>query len=96
MSQVVYLWAWDAANNVPRRVAVNASGHLIILNSDKLDVPLSTRLADNKFPAAAALSDNISNPTTTLVGAPLLGWDAAGMVWRRLQCDTSGRLKVCF
>jgi hypothetical protein len=62
--------------------------------TDNLDVLLSSRLADNKFPSAVALSDSLGNPTTTIVGNALLGFD--GTYWRRLQCDTSGRLKVSF
>jgi hypothetical protein len=45
-----------------------------------------------KFPSAVALADNLSNPTTTVVGAALLGFD--GTYWRRLAADTSGRLRV--
>jgi len=45
-----------------------------------------------KFPSAVALADNLSNPTTTIVGSALLGFD--GTYWRRLAADTSGRLKV--
>jgi hypothetical protein len=45
-----------------------------------------------KFPAAVALADNLSNPSTTIVGAANLGWD--GTYWRRLVADTSGRLKI--
>lgn len=45
-----------------------------------------------KFPSATALADSLSNPTTTIVGAALLGWDSAGGVWERLKTDGSGRL----
>jgi hypothetical protein len=45
-----------------------------------------------KFPSAVALADNLSNPTTTIVGSALLGFD--GTYWRRLAADTSGRLRV--
>lgn len=68
--------------------------------TDNLDVLLSTRLADStftgRFPSAVTLSDSIANPTVSLIGAPLLGWESSGAVWKRLQCDDSGRLKVCF
>ena len=65
----------------------------------KLDVALSTRAADStvssfsgKFPSAVALADNLSNPTTTIVGSALLAFD--GTYYRRLAADTSGRLRV--
>jgi hypothetical protein len=65
----------------------------------RLDVALSTRASETtlsglsgKFPSATALADNLSNPTTTIVGAANLGFD--GTYWRRLAADTSGRLKI--
>jgi hypothetical protein len=65
----------------------------------KLDVALSTRASEstlsafsNKFPSAAVLADNLSNPTTTIIGAAVLGWD--GTYWRRIAADSSSRLKV--
>jgi len=64
-----------------------------------LDVALSTRASEStlsslsgKFPSAAALADNLSNPTTTIVGSALLGWD--GTYWRRVAVDASSRLRV--
>jgi hypothetical protein len=70
-----------------------------IVNPPNLDVALSTRASEStlsafsgKFPSAAALADNLGNPTTTIVGAANLGFD--GTNWRRLAADTSGRLKV--
>jgi len=72
-----------------------------IINSvySRIDVSLSTRASEStlsafsgKFPAAVALADNLSNPTTTIIGAAALGFD--GTYWRRLVTDTSGRLKV--
>jgi len=45
-----------------------------------------------KFPAAVALADNLANPSTTIVGSALLGWD--GSYFRRVAVDTSSRLRV--
>jgi hypothetical protein len=66
---------------------------------ESLDVALSTRASEatlsalsGKFPSAAALADNLSNPTTTIVGSALLGWD--GTYWRRVAVDSSNRLRV--
>jgi hypothetical protein len=66
---------------------------------ENLDVALSTRASEStlsalsgKFPSAAALSDSLSNPTTTIVGDAMLGFD--GTYWRRVRVDTSGRLRV--
>jgi len=65
----------------------------------RLDVALSTRASEanlvsfsGKFPGAVALADNLANPTTTLVGSALLGFD--GTYWRRVAVDTSSRLRV--
>lgn len=56
----------------------------------RLDVALSTRASDStlsafsgKFPSAAALGDTMSNPTTTVIGSAVLGFD--GTNWRRLR-----------
>ena len=68
-------------------------------NPPNLDVSLSTRASEStlsalsgKFPSASALGDSLSNPTTTIIGSALLGWDSAGGVWERLKTDGSGRL----
>jgi hypothetical protein len=65
----------------------------------RLDVALSTRASEStlsglsgKFPSAVALADNLSNPTTTIIGVANLGWD--GTYWRRLATDTSSRLRT--
>jgi len=72
-----------------------------IINSvySRLDVALSTRASEStlsalsgKFPSATALADNLSNPSTTIIGSAILGWD--GTYWRRIAVDTSGRLRV--
>jgi len=42
--------------------------------------------ADTEFPAAAALADNTTNPTTTLVGACLEAFD--GVTWDRVTNGT--------
>jgi hypothetical protein len=70
-----------------------------IVNPSNLDVALSTRASEStlsglsgKFPSAATLADNLGNPTTTIIGSALLGWD--GTYWRRLSTDTSSRLRT--
>lgn len=44
------------------------------------------------FPAAAALGDTVSNPTTALIGAGGLLWDPVGAVWVRERCNHEGTL----
>ena len=68
-------------------------------NTDKLDVNLSTRASEStlsslngKLPSATSLGDSLSNPTTTLIGSALLGFD--GSYWERVRTDGSGRLLV--
>ena len=70
-----------------------------VLNSgeDALNVDLSdsvTVTVDSEFPAAAALSDNSSNPTTTSVGSHLLGYDSGNTNWNRVEVDDVGHLQV--
>lgn len=75
---------------------VNAAA---VSNPPNLDVLLSSRASEStlsafsgKFPNAAALADNLGNPTTTIVGSALLGFD--GTYWRRIAADASSRMKV--
>ncbi|MEM0060415.1 MAG: hypothetical protein QW726_00600 [Fervidicoccaceae archaeon] len=74
---------FDSSSNLN----VNAK---VVSNPPNLDVALST--INNKFPGALTLTDTLSNPTTTIIGAANLGFD--GTYWRRLVTDTSGRLRV--
>jgi len=78
------------------RLKVNAEA---VANPSNLDVKLGTRASEStlssfsaKFPSATALSDSLSNPTTTIVGSALLGYD--GSKFRRVRVDTSGRIKT--
>jgi len=45
-----------------------------------------------KLPSATSLSDSLSNPSTTLVGSALLGFD--GSYWERVRTDGGGRLLI--
>lgn len=44
----------------------------------------------NLLPNAAALADNTSNPTTTLVGAMMMCWDTSGSNWDRCVVPQDG------
>jgi hypothetical protein len=93
---------WDGS--YWRRLATDTSSRLrtvveSVANPSNLDVALSTRASEStlstlsgKFPSAVALGDSLSNPTTTIVGDALLGFD--GTYWRRVRVDTSGRLAI--
>ena len=70
-----------------------------VLNSgeDALNVDLAdsvTVTVDSEFPAAAALSDDSSNPTTTSVGSHLLGYDSSNTNWNRVEVDDAGHLQI--
>ena len=59
-----------------------------VLNSgeDALNVDLSdsvTVTVDSEFPAAAAITDDFANPTTTSAMSMLMGWDTS--TWDRVQ-----------
>jgi len=85
------------------RLTFDALNHLYVKadqvgNPPNLDVALSTRASEatlstfsSKFPAAVTLSDALSNPTTTIVGSAVLGWD--GINWRRIAVDSSSRIR---
>jgi len=62
---------------------------------DKIDnagIKAEVQSINAKLPSATALSDALSNPTTTIIGSALLGFD--GSAWRRLRADESGRILV--
>jgi len=70
-----------------------------VLNAgeDALNVDLSdsvTVTVDSEFPAAAALQDDSSNPTTTSVGSHLLGYDSGNTNWNRVEVDDVGHLQI--
>lgn len=69
-------------------------------DANRLDIDASGRptvnvngtvTVDSELPAAAALADNMANPTVPGVGAFLMGWD--GTNWDRISAS-SGRLQV--
>lgn len=79
--------------------SLTLAGNLkVAIAEDTLGIARDSTLSNlsGKFPAAVALADNLSNPTTTLIGAALLGWDPASNVWRRIQVDSQGRLRAVF
>ena len=70
-----------------------------VLNAgeDALNVDLSdsvTVTVDSEFPAAAALADDTSNPTTTSVASHLMGYDSSNTNWNRVEVDNAGNLVV--
>ena len=70
-----------------------------VLNAgeDALNVDLSdsvTVTVDSEFPAAAALADNSSNPTTTSDGSHLLGYHSGNTNWNRVEVDDAGHLQI--
>ncbi len=76
------------------RLKVNVEA---LVNPPNLDVALSTRASEStlsnlnsKLPPATTLSDSLGNPTTTITGSALLGWD--GTYWRRVRVTTDGKL----
>ena len=96
--------ALDSVASDKLRVS-DGGGSLTIDNSNidtylpNLDTSLSSRASEStlsgfsgKFPSASALGDSLGNPTTTIVGSALLGWD--GSHWRRLVADSSSRLRT--
>jgi len=95
------IYGWTGAAGV--KILADAEGHLQIdalsvANPPNLDVALSTRASETtlsgfsgKFPSAVALGDALANPTATIVGAALLGFD--GTNWGRLRA-VAQRLEV--
>jgi len=62
---------------------------------DKIDnagIRTDIQSLNAKLPSATVLGDSLPNPSTTLIGSALLGYD--GSVWERLRTDGSGRLLI--
>src|SRR5579864_7897420 len=47
-----------------------------------VSIAATVTTSDAHLPAAAALGDTVANPTTTLIGGCLMGWDATNTEWR--------------
>jgi len=91
--------AWDVSNSKIRAIQMDTNQRLLINpvvgnSAPTAAQPIFARTAmdvnilsvhDTAVPAAAALADNIANPTTAMFGVNTLGWDATNSVWRRLQ-----------
>ena len=58
---------------------IDTAGHFQI---DVVSMPSVT--VDSEFPAAAAATDAIANPTTTNVMSMLMGWDSTNSHWERV------------
>ncbi len=52
-------------------------------------VALASNVVDTELPAAAALSDALANPTTPMIGASGMVWDATNTVWIRQRTANS-------
>jgi hypothetical protein len=76
----------DGSNYLP--IAIDASGQL------QVDVLSVAGAIDTELPAAGALADDTANPTTTTVGAAILGYDSGNTNWNRVEVDDAGHLQV--
>ena len=78
-----------------RALHVSQQGNVTVNAHDVTNGGTFAVQADNdEFPAAALLSDNFANPTTTSVAAMAMGWD--GSTWDRLPGDATNGLTVAF
>lgn len=76
------------------KLTYDANSYLYInIGADSIGLATESTLSgfSGKFPGAVSLSDALSNPTTTLVGSAMLGWD--GSYWRRVAVDTNSRIR---
>lgn len=66
---------------------VTVSGTVTVDGSGHTQPVSGTVTADTELPAAAALTDSASNPTTPLVGCTLMMWN--GATWERVRVSTT-------
>jgi hypothetical protein len=75
---------------------VDGSGTALPVSAASLPLPTDaatqTTLAalNAKLPAAAPVADNVANPTTTLLGACVMGWNSGTNQWKRWTTDSVG------
>lgn len=80
-------------NGTQQTQLVNSAGTEIGTTAVPIQVDIAdatgiTITADTEFPAAAAITDNFANPTTTSVMSMLMGYD--GATWDRLLIGAGG------
>jgi hypothetical protein len=64
-------------------------------NSITIDGSVSiSGTVDTELPAAAALADDVANPTVPAVGAYAVGYDSGNDNWNRVEVDDAGHLQV--
>ena len=78
-----FMMMWEDTGNTA--AVINAGNPLPV------DIGSGTITIDSEFPAAATITDNFANPTTTSVMSMLMGWD--GSAWDRLHA-TAGDLHI--
>lgn len=80
-----FLMVWDSTT-WDRAPGTSADGLLVNLGTNN-DV-------DTELPAAAALADDVANPTVPAVGAFMMGWDSGNTNWNRAEVDDAGHWQV--
>lgn len=73
----------QSGDGVRTPISADADGMLVNLGSNNDVTVTGTVTADTELPAAAALADAASNPTTPISGAALLAWNTA--TWDRVR-----------
>jgi len=86
-----FMMAWDGAT-WDRALGDATDGLLVNLGTNN-DVSI-TGSVDTELPAAAALADDVANPTVPAVGAFLMGWDSGNTNWNRAEVDDAGHLQI--
>ena len=51
-------------------------------------------IIDTELPTAAALADDVANPTVPAVGGFMMGWDSGNTNWNRVEVNDAGNLQV--
>lgn len=80
----------DGATSAPAGTERGLITRNIPSGTQPVSIASTVTTSDAHLPAAVALSDALPNPTTTEIGANLLGWDPSGGVWRRIPVDGIG------
>lgn len=81
-------------SQVPKVTLANADGEVYTAGTGggltDAELRASAVPVDTELPAAAALSDTITNPTVTSVATYLMAYDRWNARWARVSCNPSG------
>lgn len=84
---------WDESdrakvNPIAGQAGIQGGAGAVTALTVRIAIATDANVVDTELPAAAALSDALANPTTSIIGAANLVWDAGAAAWKRAHAPT--------